>query len=405
MLDRLALGQRTRDEQATEPEQGAADCSGLLRSAPMAEQEFQGGVFSGAIPGGRAGAKLAVRRDGIHARTDDGATFHVDFADCQLERGGASGKMWFCRAPDRSVTLFSEAPGFADALRAQASRQLEAAFARIGASHAEAHKQALRGWAALLLGTLLAVVGLYFGIRQLGRASLDLVPRAADEKIGALMDEQMTTEGPTVDDPRVKEAVEQIVTRLGKPGTEGFTFRVRVVESPTVNAFALPGGYVVVYTGLIRACETPEQLAGVLAHEMAHVTRRHGLRRIAQSVGVIALVQLFFGDVSGLAAVAVEVLRQGTLNSYGRDQEREADLDGVHRLHDAHVDPRALADFFALLHKREGDLPSAIAWLGTHPQLEARIDELRREAERVGTSRPEPFSLSWSEVQQRAKAD
>ena len=86
----------------------------------------------------------------------------------------------------------------------------------------------------------------------------------------------------------VVDAIDTIVRRLADHASRtDVTYEVWVVDAPIVNAFALPGGYIVVYTGLIDKAETPEQLAGVIAHEMAHVTKRHGLQRVAQSAGVI----------------------------------------------------------------------------------------------------------------------
>jgi predicted Zn-dependent protease len=200
----------------------------------------------------------------------------------------------------------------------------------------------------------------------------------------------------------LQRAVRVALARLERADPGPFEFSPRVVESATVNAFALPGGPIVVYTGLLREAESAEQLAGVLAHEMAHVTRRHGMQRIAQSLGVVAAVQLLFGDVSGVMAVAVEVLREGAINSYSREQEHEADMDGVERLRWAGLDPRALADFFELLAKKEGQLPSVMRWLGTHPDLAQRVKDVRARAGRGGAVAREPLNIDWPEVQLRA---
>ena len=365
-------------------------------------EQFDGGVFSAVLEGGRAGARLSVRPDGVHATTAEGATFHLPYAQCQLELGGASGRMWFCRSPDRSLTLFSESRGFAEALRARSGGALGPALARIeGAARASSRRTAL-GWLVCLAVLAVIVLGGYYGVRGAGSAAIDFVPRAVDVQLGKLASEHLPTEGRPVDDPVVTGAVREVVDRLAAHTTRDFSFQVRVLEAPLVNAFALPGGYIVVYTGLVRAAESPEQLAGVLAHEMAHVTLRHGMRRIAQSVGVVAAIQLLLGDVSGLAAVAVELLREGALNSYSREQESEADSSGVRVLAAAGVDPRALADFFALLQRREPGLPAVIGWLGTHPDLGARVESVRREAARTKIVAPHPFSLRWAEVQQHA---
>lgn len=367
----------------------------------MMDAEFEGGVFHASVEGGRAGARIEPRSDGLHATTRAGEHFHIPYPECQIELGGASGRMWFCRTRDRSITMFCEAPGFAAALRERARRELGGEIERIEADDKARGKRTSLAWlAGFSLLALLLVAG-YFAIRQAGRASVDMLPHSVDEQIGELAIEHMSMSGSPVDDPKLEAGVRAIVDRLAPHAAKGFTYRVRVIDGAMVNAFALPGGYIVVYTGLIRSAERPEQLAGVLAHEIAHVTRRHGMRRIAQSVGLVAAIQLLFGDVSGVAAVAVELLREGAINSYSRDQEREADLEGVRILRAAKLDPSALADFFALLAKREKRLPTAVAWLGTHPDLQERIATVRREAAKAEVA-AQPIPVDWSDLQRRA---
>jgi predicted Zn-dependent protease len=252
---------------------------------------------------------------------------------------------------------------------------------------------------------LALLIGLaYFGVRRAAQASIDLVPVSADKKLGVLAFENMDHDGRELKDPVLLGAARGIVARLEKaqPKSE-FTYNVHVLDADIVNAFALPGGEIVVYTGLMRAADTPEQLAGVLSHEMAHVDRRHGMRRIAQSIGVIGAVQLLFGDVSGISAVAIEVLRASTVNAYSRDQEREADSDGVANLARAGIDPSALSDFFALLKKRESSLTGTLSWLGTHPELTQRIETVNKLAKAQPVHKPEPLQIDWAEVQAHAK--
>lgn len=366
------------------------------------EAAFEGGVFSAAIDGGRAAARLSLDYDALLATTSDGTEFRLSYTECQLELGGASGKMWFCRSSDRSLTLFTEAPGFAEALWRSARRQLGPALASIQQERAERRKRSSLMWLGLSALLLVLLLVSYFALGRAGSAVVAVVPRSVDEKLGELALDNMQLGGPTIDDPVLQAGVREIIDRLAAAQPDqDFTFRVRVVDAPVENAFALPGGFIVVYTGLIRSVREPDQLAGVLAHEMAHVSERHGMRRIAQSVGVIAIVQLMFGDLSGLAAIAVEVLREGAINSYSRDQEREADRVGVKTLARARVDPVALAEFFALLEKKGASaLGGAVAWLGTHPELAERIATVRRLAGELDVDE-EPFALDWEELQRR----
>ncbi len=364
--------------------------------------DFQGGVFSAEIEGGRAGATVSLAAGAVVAVTAEGQLFRVPFAECQLEHGGASGRMWFCRTRDRSLTIFCEAPGFVDALAMAARRELGPALERLRGAESASSRRGLWIWATALVCVALLGFGAYLGLKQAGRASIKLLPRSVDKQLGDLAFENMNLGGPVLTDPVLTNAVGEMVKRLAKQGGHGFEFNVRIVDATTVNAFALPGGAIVVYTGLLRAAKSPEQVAGVLAHELAHVTRRHGMERIAQSVGVIAAVQLLLGDVTGLAAIAVEVLREGAINSYGRDQEHQADMDGVKTLARASIDPRALADFFVLLKKEQAGSINLPAFLATHPDLDRRITDVRNEAKRSGFAQAKPFALSWADVQKHA---
>lgn len=366
--------------------------------------ELEGGVFSQELPSGRAGARLTVGEDGVQAHTAEGQRFRLRFEHCLVELGGASGRMWFCRDEARSVTFFSEGPAFGAALAVHAPPALRAQLEAVEARARAAQSRSQLLWIAGLLVLALLIGLAYFGVRRAAQASIDIVPVSADKKLGAIAFENMDHEGRELKDPVLLGAARSIVARLANAQTQSdFTYNVHVLDADTVNAFALPGGEIVVYTGLMRAADTPEQLAGVLAHEMAHVDRRHGMRRIAQSIGVIGAVQLVFGDVSGISAVAIEVLRASTINAYSRDQEREADSDGVATLARAGIDPNALADFFELLKKREASLPSALSWLGTHPDLAQRIDTVHKLAKQQPRKSREPLQLDWADVQAHAK--
>lgn len=372
------------------------------------EERFAGGIFSPALEGGRAGASISVTETGLVATTDDGGEHLLPFSEASVELGGASGQMWFCRTPDRSLTIFSEAPGFAARVRALGGPSLAGAVDGLLADAQRARRRSSLWIAGGLV--VLAVLGVGFaaGLRAAAALSISWVPRSVDKQLGDLAVEHMDLSGHVTDDKLLNGSVRSILQRLEQSQGQKsrFEYRIRVVEGPTVNAFALPGGQIVVYTGLLREAASAEQVAGVLAHEMAHVVRRHGMQRIVQSVGVVAAFQLLFGDVSGVLAIAAELLREGAINHYSREHEHEADMDAVATLHRAHLDANALADFFALLQRQHGDMPSGFQWLGTHPELGARIEEVRAERKRLGDPHSTPLDLGngsdWAAVRARS---
>lgn len=373
--------------------------------APMSPgTEFQGGLFSDAVSGKRAGATIRLGFDAIEATTAAGQRFSLPYAQCELERGGASERMIFCHAPDRSLTIFTEEKTFLAALSHAGGVQIATQLARLTEEAARASAKT-RQW--VLVGLLLLALSGYGAWHGLGVASshaVEALPISVDQKIGELAMESMPLQGKRVDDPVLVKAVDEIVGRL-KPhaGEKGMDFDVTIVDAAIVNAYCLPGGKIVLYTGLLNAAESPEQVAGVLAHEMAHATERHGLKRIANSIGIVVGVNLLLGDVSGLVAFAVELAQHGLLTSHGREQETESDVEAVRMMSQAGLSPAALAEFFAILEKEHGDVPSALSWLSSHPQLAERQKEIRARTDKLGKIELRPLALDWEQVSLHAK--
>jgi predicted Zn-dependent protease len=156
----------------------------------------------------------------------------------------------------------------------------------------------------------------------------------------------------------------------------------------SVNAFALPGGYIVLNTGLLMAAKSPEELAGVIAHEAAHIALQHGLKQMISSAGTYALFQSLFGDASGLIAVIADNSAFLLTRKYSRDYEREADDRAWDYLLAANIDPRGMTDFFhTLLAAQEKNnlnpLENALNFLSTHPTSRERIEHLQEKFKRL----------------------
>lgn len=368
----------------------------------MEKSEFEGGVFSEQISSGRASATVTVDPSGVMAITSAGQKFFLRYEDMQLDLGGASGRMVFCRTHDRKLTIFCEDKQFASAIELESGSALHGQLTDV-LQRRKAENRSMRMSAMLfLLICGLLLIGSYYGLMAMARHAVKLVPVSVDEKIGKMAIDQIDLEGPQVNDPVVVNACQKIVDRLA-PHSElqGLKYELKVVDSSTVNAFCLPGGKMVIYTGLLRKAQNPEQVAGVLSHEMAHAIKRHGLQRIAQSLGVVVAIEVMIGDVGGLVALGVELGKTAALTSYGRDQEIEADVTGVRMLHAAGIDPLELAGFFELMKQDGLDVPDAIAWLASHPQHDIRIATIRGEMANLGPQEYQSIDVNWEEVQQK----
>ena len=363
--------------------------------------EFEGGVFSDEIEGGRASATIELSTSGMVALTSTGQRFGILYRDCQLDIGGATGRMVFCRTPDRKLTIFCEDRRFPAALDMESGGELAE---QLSAVRGQRLTEGIR-WRMWLLGmaivSVLCLIGGYYALIAIAKASIVAVPVSVDTKIGKLALESLELEGTRVTDKVIVDAVQEMVSRL-EPHSElkGLTFEVRVMDSPEVNAFCLPGGKMVVYTGLLKKAKTAEQVAGVLSHEMAHAIKRHGLQRITESLGIVVAIELMIGDVGGLVAIGVELGKSAALTSYSRELETEADIVGVQLLHAAAIDPLELAGFFEMLKDEGNDLPAAMRWLSTHPEHEARIATVRGALAKLGAQEYRPLAIDWDDVQQ-----
>jgi Zn-dependent protease with chaperone function len=151
-----------------------------------------------------------------------------------------------------------------------------------------------------------------------------------------------------------------------------YQFRVSIIDDSEANAFAMPGGRIFIYRGLFDHIRTPDELAGVLAHEMAHVTQRHGLRQIVMAGGPFYALKLFISDKQGLLSAISSGSQLLIGCQFSRGVERQADAIGWHYLYAANIDPRGLADF--LRHDDNAEVATAIPQLlSDHPADSQRI--------------------------------
>jgi predicted Zn-dependent protease len=196
-----------------------------------------------------------------------------------------------------------------------------------------------------------------------------------------------------VDDPEVSEYLASVGTRLAQASTGSRPdFDFFVIRDPSINAFALPGGFVGVHTGLINAADTESELASVLAHEVAHVTQRHIARMFGQQeqmkmpmMVALAAAILLGASRPDLMSGAAAAVRAGVAQqqlSYSRDFEREADRTGLEALSGAGYDARAMPVFFEKLQRttRVSDDGSLPGYLRSHPVTSERIADAQNKS-------------------------
>jgi len=150
-----------------------------------------------------------------------------------------------------------------------------------------------------------------------------------------------------------------------------------VVDADIVNAYALPGGPIVVYAGIIRKMQSPEELAGILAHERSHVLRHHSTRSIFQNVSGVLLLNLVLGDASSFINLIAQQGQQIQQLSYSRELELEADREGLQLLLNNKINPKGMLSLLEKL-KQENTGSSIPEFLSTHPLPDSRIEALKK---------------------------
>ena len=152
-----------------------------------------------------------------------------------------------------------------------------------------------------------------------------------------------------------------------------YHIRVTVVNDTVVNAFAFPGGHLVVYSGIINKMNRPEELVALLSHEATHVNKRHSLKSIVSQLGVSVLLSIITTNTGGLSKAVLNNADMLRVLSYSRELEKEADEEGMKIMVKNNINPNGMRWLMEDLKKTNTDIPFGISFLSTHPMTEERI--------------------------------
>ncbi|MBA5872336.1 MAG: M48 family metalloprotease, partial [Nitrospira sp. CR2.1] len=286
--------------------------------------------FGEDLPGSGAPCVVAVLADGLRVSpTGESslAELFVPFIDMSVEAGGLDHDQLVVSWGDGSSrrTLYLKDPSLIVAFRRAAPSQLTAHLERAAEQVRRTRRSHRLLWSSVF-GVLVGLgLLLWFGSDLIVEWAVARIPIEWEQKLGEsvyqdfLSKETILKEGPAV------SAVQEMTQRLTEKIPDNpYKFQVSVVQSPVVNAFALPGGYVVVFTGLMNKAESGEEVAGVLSHELNHVLQRHGLERMVTMLGLAAVVGIVLGDQQGVLGLAKQLGMELATLKFGRAQETEA---------------------------------------------------------------------------------
>jgi predicted Zn-dependent protease len=212
-----------------------------------------------------------------------------------------------------------------------------------------------------------------------------------EKQLGEQLSVQVQQQEKVLQQPEVQSYVDrvgrQVLSSISDKQRRQLQYSFTVLDNPeTVNAFALPAGYIYVYSGLLRAVQSEAELASVLAHEIAHVVADHPSQQLASAVGLQALEQLALGKNPGLVAqLGATIAAQGYLAANTREQEQEADTLGLGFLAGSGYDPQAMPRFFNELASMSKSNPNFVeSFFATHPAPAERAQRLEALIQKEG---------------------
>ncbi len=258
-------------------------------------------------------------------------------------------------------------------------------------------------WAVgAVIGVLLVAV---YGLPLLADRLTPLVPLSIEKQIGEAVEGQLKsfglfgiTDNPSCYVGRAEtaagQALDKLVQRLvSKASAMPFTPKVDVWRASQINAIALPGGKIIIFSPLLDFVDGPDQIAGIVAHELGHVRERHGLASVIHASGLGFIAGIIFGDVSGgIPAVVIEILLS---SGYSRHHETDADSYAVALMREAGLNGTALARLFDKLIDMEAQIPHALQYALSHPLSKQRARAIRNQAGASAVTTPVLNDEEW----------
>lgn len=322
-------------------------------------------------------AVLAVTDDnGVAITGEDGATIdHWAWDDIRLsEPASPSRPVRLGNRAREDARLVIEDPAALSVLKAHAPYLAREPFDR-------ARIMTIAGITAICVA-----IGLFFvyGLPLVARPIAALVPVSWEEPVGdntiTIINKLFADGRPLCSNDAGAAALGKLADKLSATIETPYAIRTDVADSSIVNALAAPGGRILVFRGLIAKAKSPDEVAGVLAHEMAHIINRHPTQGMINSLGWSSLMSVFTGGASLSSEAMARLAAHLATSAYTRDLETEADDHAVAMMTGAGIGTDGLANFFRVLQKEEAKGLTLPDYLSTHPSTDARIKAIEAKA-------------------------
>lgn len=336
-----------------------------------------------------------------------GHWFTIQGNRLSLKTGGFDGRQWLLSwyTPSGPATAMLQGDAAVRAFIKLAPPAISVELRQVLRAHGDRGRRFRFGMT--LLGLLVFVPVMALGLfwifsDAVSHWAANQVTQTQEDRLGALVFEQMRPSLKLVERGDLRETVEFIGVRVTTGSRHRYVFHV--AESPQVNALALPGGHVIVYTGLLREMQSANELAAVLAHAASHAEQRHVMRNMIQALGWRATLAAARGDFSN--SIWREMATQLRSLRYNRDMEREADSETLLMLRRAGVSADGVLTFFERMAKHnkadkeaaEDEMAAAAIW-STHPASQERIATLREQIATQSDYQGQLLSVDWPQFQ------
>ncbi len=355
-------------------------------------QQYDGQAFHHSLPKGRSSGQLQLDASQLtfsNQSLTPSVKVTLPLADIRIKLGGASNRL-----------VFFEHPAYPDWSLYTADRSI------LKSPHLANHDEIIQqvntargtrilGWASFAAGFMLIVLlplMVLFSMDTITGWVAPAIPVKIEQTLGDSAWAQVELNNTTLDSDDITAPLKRLIAPLLEAaGTERYDLKVHIIDSAELNAFALPGGNIALNSGLILSAQSSEEVLGVLAHEIIHVTEQHGVRNVLGTAGIFVIVQAMLGDFTGLVGILVDAGPLLLRLSYSRDFESEADDKGFDLLLKANIDPAGMPHFFNRIINQQAEKMAKIdneevrelselssEYLSSHPQTLDRIEAIEK---------------------------
>jgi predicted Zn-dependent protease len=250
--------------------------------------------------------------------------------------------------------------------------------------------------------SVVLVFGIWFNLNKINWLEIlkiEQLSSATEEKLGNLFWDTFSKTEKENTNPQILSSIDSLVTKICESNKiDRNKIQVHILDKDEINAFALPNGHLVIYSGLISNADSPEELTGVIGHELAHIELNHVMKKLVKEIGLSVLISMTTG--SGGTEAIKEAAKLLSSSAFDRDLEKEADIKAVDYLVKAEVNPEHFANFLYKLSKEEQDEMKYLTWISTHPESKERAEYIIQYSKsKKANYKPVLSKQTWEKLQ------